>query len=344
VNLRSLSPRFWILGLALALVSVESLRTGPLGTAGFDALWNAFAPSKALSGVPAGTPELRDILLQLRAPRLLLGILAGADLALAGLILQTLFLNPLADAYVVGVSSGASLGAVSALCLGFQMGAWGINPVSGCAFAGAMLALLAVVALTQRGRHASSASLLLGGLCVGALAQSVSTLLLIRSGNEQLRSALGWLMGSLAYRDWADVRALLPASLLGIAGAWAMRDTLNLLAMGSASAHHLGIDVRGAHRRLVAIAALLASAAVSVCGLIGFIGLVVPNLLRLWSGPNHRSLIPLSLIGGALLLTLADVLNRRSFPAEELPVGILTGVLGALFLLGFMQRRAAPRP
>ena len=337
MNLRRSRFRIWILGLALGIVAFPSLQLGPAGYAELGAVFRALGEKLGLASEEASSKALGEILLQLRAPRLVLGWLAGADLAVAGLILQTLFLNPLADAYVVGVSAGASLGAVAAFCLGFGLGGWGLNPVSGSAFVGALLALLLVFALCNREQRSATPSLLLAGLCVSALTQSVSTLLLLRSENTPLRSALGWLMGSLAYRNWGDVQVLLPASLLGIGGAWMFRDALNLLAMGSASAHHLGLSIKRTRLLLVALAALLASAAVSVCGLIGFVGLVVPNLLRLWNGPNHRALLPLSALGGALLLTLADLLNRLCFPSEELPVGIVTGVLGGLFLLRFVR-------
>lgn len=332
--------------LLLPLCGAISLLVGASGfftpAAVFRALSNTFIPATT----ETASPELIQILLQLRMPRVALGMLAGANLALSGLILQTLFMNPLADSYLVGVSSGASLGAVVALYFGFHVGLWGINPVTLCALAGAIAAILVVYSISRKEGLLPTSALLLTGIAVGALAQAATTLVLLHSEGSQLRSTLAWLMGSLAYRDWTYVQTLLPASLLGIIAAWAMTHTLNLLAMGHTSAHHLGVRVEPAKTVLLAIAALLAASAVSVCGLIGFVGLVVPNLARLWVGPNHRLLLPVTVLGGALLLTVSDLLTRIVFSKQELPIGITTGLIGGVFLLRFLPKnpRTLPNP
>ena len=290
------------------------------------------------NGFTHSYPESAGILVQLRLPRIALAVLAGAHLALAGLIMQSLFGNPLADPYITGVSSGAALGAVSAFCLKWDSSLWGLNAVSLVAFSGAMGVAWIVYAMARKGSALSLSHLLLTGICVSALAQAATTFLLFSAENQQLRSALHWLFGSLAYRDWGYVRGLLAYSVIGFVFAFALHRHLDLLAMGEESAHHLGIRLGRTKTLLLMIASLLAASTVAACGIIGFVGLMIPHTMRALFGASHRILIPACAMGGALLLVLSDLGARVALSGQEIPIGMVTSVIGSLFFLILLLR------
>ncbi|MEK0445301.1 MAG: hypothetical protein RLZZ399_622 [Verrucomicrobiota bacterium] len=283
-------------------------------------------------------PASTGILLQLRLPRIVLAVLAGAHLALAGLIMQSLFGNPLADPYITGVSSGAALGAVIAFCLKWDSSLWGLNSVSFLAFSGAMGVACLVYAMARKGSALSLSHLLLTGICISALAQAVTTFLLFSAENQQLRSALHWLFGSLAYRDWGYVRGLLAYTVIGVISAFAFHWHLDLLAMGEEGAHHLGIRLGHTKTLLLMIASLLAASTVAACGIIGFVGLIIPHAMRALFGASHRILIPACVVGGALLLVLSDLVARVALSGQEIPIGMVTSVIGSLFFLILLLR------
>lgn len=276
-----------------------------------------------------------DVLRELRLPRVGLAAFTGAALALAGLLLQDLFRNPLVEPGLLGVSAGAGLAAVLALASGLG----GLWLLPGAAFAGALGTLALVLALGQRlGR--SSATLLLVGVAVNALAAALVQLLLSIGDAGLLRSASFWLMGSFAH---AEPGLLLPATLvLALAAAlgWRRAAALDLWQLGDAEAAHLGLDVARFRRETLLLASLLVALAVAQSGGVGFIGLLAPHMARRMGMALHRQLLPASLLLGALLAVAADLLARRLIAPLELPVGVLTALLGApAFLLLFLRGR-----
>jgi iron complex transport system permease protein len=296
----------------------------------------------ALSGPATPEDPAVLILLQLRLPRLLLSLLVGANLAVAGAIMQALFTNRLADPFVTGVSSGAALGAVSAAALGASAPWLGIHPPALFALAGAGLVTALVSSMTPRHEPAPLSALLLRGVAIGSIAQALTSLLLFRTDLFQMRAALAWLMGSFAYRDWSYVHLLWPYSLLGLLGTLRLAQPLNLLCFGEETAHHLGLPIRTARIQLLLLASLLAASSVATCGTIGFVGLVVPNLMRRFFGADHRTLLPACILGGALLTLWSDVASRFLHPGQETPVGVVTSLIGGLFFLLSLQKRGSP--
>jgi iron complex transport system permease protein len=277
----------------------------------------------------ASTPELDRaslVLWELRLPRVLLAAAAGANLALAGLLLQAIFRNPLAEPYLLGLSSGGALGAVVALAAGAASVTWP-------ALAGS-LAIAAIVMLLCRRRVAADLpSLLLFGVALGALAQAFTTAIILRFDPGALRSILFWLMGSFAGRGWAEVWMLLPAALGGGALVYALHRPLDLLALGGEGAHHLGVRVALLQTAGIALAAALAALTVAACGTIGFVGLMAPHMARRLIGTPHGVSVPGSMLVGAVLTVGADLAARTVLAGAELPVGVVTGALGCIFFL-----------
>ncbi len=296
----------------------------------------------ALTG--QGVPD-RDaiIVLDLRLPRLILGAMVGAALGLSGATMQGLFRNPLADPGIVGVSSGAALAAVfSIVMLGGLMPAlapevnrWTL-PIATFVGGLATTALLYAIA-TRRGMTAVT-TLMLAGIAVGALAAALTGYLVFRSNDLQLRTFTFWTLGSLAGATSAKIYAALPFVLAAGAAMPFLARGLNALALGESEAFQLGVNVQTIKRVATVASAALVGAAVSVAGVIGFIGLVVPHLVRLVAGPDHRLLLPASAIGGAALLIFADVFARIMVAPAELPIGILTATFGAPFFLWLLLR------
>lgn len=286
-------------------------------------------------GLPAGSPLGDDILWRLRLPRLGLAAFAGAALALAGLLLQDLFRNPLVEPGLLGVSAGAGLATVTAMVLG--LGGPLMLPLA--AFGGALSALVLVLTIGHRiGK--GSAPLLLVGVAVNSLAGALVQLLLSLGNNELLRSASFWLMGSFAQ---ADSMLLLPALLvLAVVAGWAVNHAaaLDVWQLGDAEAGHLGLDVSRFRLELLVLSSLLVALAVAQAGGIGFIGLLAPHMTRRLGLTTHREQLPSTLIMGALLAVLADALARGLIAPLELPVGVLTALLGApAFLLLFLREQ-----
>jgi iron complex transport system permease protein len=278
-------------------------------------------------------PVDRLILLNVRLSRVLLACCVGGGLASAGVVFQGILLNPLADPYTVGVSSGAALGASAAILAGLGgYTAWGLGLLPLAAFAGALLALGAVQLLASaRGTYGGSGTLILAGIVVSTtLSAGIS---LLKSLNEDsVSSIVFWIMGSFSGRGWWHVAFCAPYVLAGLLTAlWLGRD-LDLLVLGDDGARQLGVDAVRVRRVLLVAASVLTGACVAVSGVIGFVGLVVPHLLRMVLGPSHRRLLWTSFLGGAVLLVLADTLARTLLPqGEELPVGVVTALIGGPF-------------
>lgn len=329
---RSLST---MAGLALVLVgsAVLSLVTGPVDTALSDAV------SALVGGDGGGTQAV--ILMEIRLPRVLLAILVGSALALSGVVMQGFFQNPMADPYIVGVSSGAGLGATVAMGLGIDFWFFGLSGIGLMAFAGALIVTALVYMISLRGGQLPVTTVLLSGVALGALASSITSywMVAVRGDLFDTQRILFWLMGSLASRRWEHVHLAWPQILAGaLFLQWMARD-LNVLVQGEENALYLGIDVERSKRLLLVGASLVAAAAVSVSGIIGFVGLVVPHVMRLWIGPDHRWLLPASMLGGAVLLVNADLLARIVIEPAELPIGIITSVLGCPFFLYLLRKR-----
>lgn len=285
------------------------------------------------------TPGATDAIVRhIRLPRLTLAILVGAALAVAGVAMQGFFQNPMADPYIVGVSSGAALGATIGMV--FRIDFWfaGLSAIPILAFAGALGTTFLVYALSLRGGRVPVVLLLLIGVSVGALAAAVTSFLMI-VGDEDTRLILFWILGSLSSRRWDHVIMVLPYVVFGILAIRLYARDLNVLLLGEESARHTGVDVEQVKRVVLTAAALLAAAAVSACGIVGFVGLIVPHLIRLLTGPDHRRLIPLSALAGSLLMVLADLLARLLIAPSEMPIGIVTAVLGCPFFLFLIARR-----
>jgi iron complex transport system permease protein len=307
-------------------------------------LWDGLTDFLQLLGLASGeesTPGLEIVFWQLRLPRVLLAALVGASLAMAGAIMQGLFRNPLADPGLVGVSSGAAVGAVTVLVLGSVASvAWladeRVLPLA--AFLGALVTAAVVQSLSRSSGITSVATLLLAGIAVNALAGSLMGLGTFFSSDAQLRSLSFWMLGSLGAASWKTLLWTLPLCGVLLVGGMRYASTLNALALGEAEAGHLGVGVERMKRHLILLTAAGVGACVAFTGIIGFLGLVVPHLARLWLGPDHRTLLPASALLGAVLLVLADALARTLAAPAEIPIGILTSLFGSPFFLWMLLR------
>jgi iron complex transport system permease protein len=294
----------------------------------------------AESGV---SPSVESIVFDLRLPRLLGAMLVGAGLACAGTAFQAVLRNPMADPYIIGTAAGASLGAVAAIVLPLLVpalvlgagSAWlGLGLVQLLAFAGGLGTVLLVVAVARQGGSLPSVTLLLTGYAVSSLLAAGVALLMFASGRA-LAAIFAWLMGSLAAVGWTDLAVATPVVAGSFVLLYARWRRLNLLLLGDAAAAHLGLDVGREKLRLTILATLATSAVVAISGTIGFVGLVVPHLLRLAVGPDHRVLLPASALFGATLLVVADLGARL---AGGIPVGVVTAIVGAPFFLWLLRR------
>jgi iron complex transport system permease protein len=284
------------------------------------------------------------IVMEIRLPRLILGLVVGAALAVSGAVMQGLFRNPLADPGLVGVSAGAGLGAILAIVLGGLLpvalgdliGMW-LVPFA--AFLGGWGSTLILYQVSTRAGRTSVATMLLAGIALGALAGALSGILVYMANDQQLRDLTFWGMGSLAGATWAKLAVAAPLMIAGILAALFLARGLNALALGEAAAMHLGLPVQRVKRVAILSVAAATGAAVAASGGIGFVGIVVPHLLRLVSGPDHLRLLPnAALLGGAMLVA-ADVVARTVVAPAELPIGIVTAVIGGPFFLWILLRR-----
>ena len=277
------------------------------------------------------------ILFEIRLPRVALMALTGAALASAGTTYQGLFRNPLADPYLVGVASGAGLGATLVITFGLPTTGLGLMAVPLGAFLGGVAAVAVVVMIARVGRTTPVTTMLLAGVAVGSFASAVTTFWMLRSP-EGLRRAFNWLLGGYTGSGWEPVWIVLPYLILGLIGLQLNARALNVLQLDEEQARQLGINVERLKFILVGAATLMTAAAVAFGGLIGFVGLVVPHILRILGGPDHRRLIPLSALGGATFLILADLIARTVFAPQEIPVGIITALTGAPFFIFLLRR------
>ncbi|WP_443080641.1 FecCD family ABC transporter permease [Streptomyces sp. PTD5-9] len=288
---------------------------------------------------PTWTRARETIVLEVRAPRVLLGAVTGAGLAVVGTAMQALIRNPLAEPYLLGISSGASLGAVSVIVLG--AGAVGSVSLPVAAFAGALGALLVVYATARTGGRITSVRLVLSGVAIASVLTAMTDLLLLTGsrGNEA-RAVLAWTLGGLGGADWDALRLPSTALLLGIAVLLAQARNLNLLLAGEEAAGTMGLDVARFRARMFVLLSLVTGVLVAASGPIGFVGLMLPHTVRLLVGGDHRRVLPTAALGGAVFLIWADVAARTVAAPTELPVGVLTALCGGPFFLWLMRRDA----
>lgn len=328
-----------VLALALAGTAVLGLGVGSV----------AIAPAEVAAillgsvGVEAGTytPQQALVLLHIRLPRLLLGALAGAALGVSGAMMQGLFRNPLAEPGLVGISAGAGLAAVAFVVLGEGLGLPPLvqaHALALAAFAGALGTTWTVYRFATREGRTGVATLLLAGVALGALAGAATGLLLFLADDAQLRTVTFWSLGSLGGATWTILGGTAPFLLAAVLAAPRLARALDALLLGEAEAFHLGVRVERVKRQAVALAALGVGAAVAAAGVIGFVGLVVPHLVRLALGPSHRTLLPAAALLGATLLLGADLVARTVVAPAELPIGVVTALAGAPFFLWLLLR------
>ncbi len=284
----------------------------------------------------AGTPQQDAVLWNIRLPRVLLAALVGGGLALAGAVLQGVFRNPLADPSLVGVSSGAALGAIASIVAGFSL--FGIASLPVAAFGGGMLAMLAVYGFAQQGGRTEVVTLILAGIAVNAIAGAASGLFIFVANDVQLRTIIFWSLGSLGGATWRAFWSVAPLIGLGMLLLPRWGRQLNLLVLGEREARHLGVNTERLRFMLVTLAALVTGASVAVAGIIGFVGLVVPHIIRLVAGPDHRVVLPASILAGATLLLAADLAARTLVLPRELPLGVVTALAGGPFFLWLLHR------
>jgi iron complex transport system permease protein len=323
IRLLSILLFLLVAGLYLSLVK------GSVKTSFFD-LWNFLVHHDQ---------TYAQIFIYLRLSRALLAFLVGASLSLSGTILQGYFQNPMAGPFVVGVSSGASFGAVLALILGLNMSFWGFSLQNVFAFGSGFAIVSLVYVLSQKKGVFKVESLLLTGIAAGALASSLTSFLIFFK-SESFEQAVFWLLGSFHLADWNHIRIIFPTLVLCfLISHWLAKD-MNLLVMGDEIAQSLGCSVNRTRKTFLVISTLLASSSVSVSGIIGFVGLIVPHWVRLLTGPDHRYLFFSSSIMGGIFLMFCDLLARTILSGSELPIGIITAAVGAPFFIYLLNQRS----
>ncbi|WP_420864055.1 FecCD family ABC transporter permease [Streptomyces deccanensis] len=283
----------------------------------------------------ARVPE--SVLWNVRFPRIVLALLIGASLGCAGALMQGVFGNPLAEPSVIGVSLGAAVGAVATIAFGITfLGNW---TVSVFAFVAGLITVFVVYAMSRSGGRTEVVTLILTGIAVNAFAgATIGLFIFLAEDTAAVNQIAFWQLGSLAQSTWPKVLAVLPCAVIGLAVAPFYARKLDLLALGERPARHLGVDVERLRVVLILVVALLTAAAVSVSGVIGFVGLVVPHLLRMAAGPGHRFLIPGSALAGAVVLLAADLAARTIVQPAELPLGVLTALIGSPFFFWLLRR------
>jgi iron complex transport system permease protein len=327
--------------LALAAAILLSLSIGPTGVS-LAALPRVLVA--LVTGVSdSATAREQLVLVEIRMPRLLLGAFVGSALALSGAMMQGMFRNPLADPGLIGVSSGAALAAVATIAAGNGLAlplvrAFGPYLLPLAAFGGGMLATAVLVAVAARHGELSIGTLLLAGIALAALASSVTGLIAYASNDQELRDLTLWMLGSLSGANWPKAMAVAPFALALALVVPRLVRGLNGLVLGEAEAFHLGIDVDRMKRVVIVATAAATGAAVAVSGIVGFVGIIVPHLVRLLAGPDHRVVLPGSALLGATLVLLADVLARMLVRPAELPLGVVTALLGAPLFLHLVRR------
>lgn len=328
--------------LALGLAALLSLSIGSTGI-------TLTALPRVIGGLVAGHPDAATareqlVLMDIRLPRLLLGAFVGAALAVSGAMMQGMFRNPLADPGLIGVSSGAALAAVATIALGNSLAApwtktFGVYALPVSAFCGGFAATAILVLLVARQGQLATSTLLLAGIALGAFSTALTGLIAFASDDRELRDLTLWMLGSLSGASWPKVLAIAPFALIVGLALPSLTRALNGLLLGEAEAFHLGVDVERVKRLIALTTAAAVGAAVAVAGVVGFVGIVVPHLVRLMAGPDHRVVLPMSALLGATLVLAADVVARMALRPAELPLGVVMAIIGAPIFLHMVVRR-----
>ena len=328
----------FVIAVALLLsLAVFSLVSGAVSISSFGILqWLIGLEATSLNATE------RTILWQLRLPRVITACLVGGSLGIAGVGFQSLFRNPLADPYVIGASSGAGLGVALAVVLSFQASLMGLSGVALSAMVGSWLAVSIVFAIGSVGRGSSVLTLLLAGVAVSSMINAIASLVMYMN-DDSVVVILAWLMGSLAGNDWSVVAATALSSFLGFFLLWSMSRPMDVFLLGDVASESLGMDLFR-FRLLIVIGSSIATAAAVACaGIIGFVGLIAPHIARRLVGPRHARLLPMSACAGAAIMMVADLVARTIVAPAELPVGILTALLGSPFFLVLLKSRGEAR-
>lgn len=338
------SPVIVVTALCVVLLVMATV-AATIGAAGIP-LPRLLAAAGFVAGDGAMIDRDRLVLWSIRLPRIAMACMIGAMLAAAGTIMQGLFRNPLAEPGLVGVSAGAALAAASTIVLGDRIlaGTGIVLPFAAlpiAAFLGALVTTAILYRFATREGRTSIATLLLAGLAIGALAQAAIGLLIFLADDRQLRDITFWTLGSLSGSTWGKASAIAPFLLVLLLALPFIVNGLDLMVLGEAEAFHMGVAVERLKRAAIVLTAAAAGAAVAFAGIIGFVGIVVPHLLRLALGPGHRVLLPASLCFGAILLLAADTVARVLVAPAELPIGIVTAAIGAPFFLVLLMRQRA---
>lgn len=272
------------------------------------------------------------IVSNIRLPRIILSAAIGAGLSIVGCVFQAIFKNPMADPYVLGISSGSALGASIAIVMGFEMTILGIGAITTFAFAGALLTTFTVYSIAKVGAKLPTNTLLLAGVSVSFLLSSIISLIMIFN-RDQVEQIVFWTMGSVSSANWKQVFSLLPFVLIGCVLIYVFSRDLNLMLTGDETATNLGIEVDKVKKIVLIISSIIIAACVSVSGIIGFVGLIIPHMIRILVGPDHRILLPFTTLGGAIFMIISDTLARTLVPPAEIPVGAITSIFGAPYFI-----------
>jgi iron complex transport system permease protein len=338
-GIRALGARVGLLGglsVALLVALVVAAGHGQLDIPASEVLGSVLHKLGVDVGPVPSHPQGENTLWQVRFPRVVMAALAGACLATAGALMQGVFGNPLAEPGVVGVSAGAAVLAATAIVFSWTFaGTW---TVALCAFVGGLVTTTLVYVMSRDGGRTEVVTLVLTGIAVNAVASAGLAFLMFLGDTQAREEIVFWQLGSLNGSRWEYVGVVAPMAAVGLVAAFLLAPRLDLLALGDRAARHVGVDVERLRMRVIVVVALLTAAAVAFCGIISFIGLVVPHLIRLLAGPGHRLLVPASALGGAVLLVLADLWARTLVAYADLPIGMLTALVGGPFFFWLIRR------
>ncbi|KQQ92350.1 heme ABC transporter permease [Leifsonia sp. Leaf325] len=324
-------------GLAVTLIGVMLLAacSGQLPIAPGE-VWNSLLRGLGVDLPAAAVPTTDAALWSIRFPRIMMAVVIGAALAAAGTLMQAVFANPLAEPGVVGVSSGAALGAAASIVFGWAfLGEW---TIAVAAFAAGLVTTLFVYLSSRSGGKTEVVTLVLTGIAVNAFAGAALALLMFLGDAGSREQIVFWQLGSLNGSRWQQFAVVAPLVVAGLVVAFLLARTLDLFSLGERGARHLGVNVEGVRIVVVVVVAVLVCAAVAFAGIIAFVGLVVPHLMRMIIGPAHRGLLAASVLGGAVLLLAADLVARTAVPMADLPIGLLTSLIGGPFFFWLLRR------
>lgn len=325
-------------GLALAVVAASAVGSADISFADSARILASRVPGlKAFIAMEEIKPTHLAILLKIRLPRIFLSALVGAALSVAGVSYQGIFKNPMADPFVLGISSGAALGATLVIVTKVNLSLFGLSSISIGAFAGALLAAYTVYNVGRIGNRTPVVTLLLAGIAINYFLSSMISLVMSLN-RDQMESIVFWTMGSVSTATWLQIMVAMVPILAGAVYLLTCARDLNALAMGEESAKGIGVDTEKAKKQILVVASVVTAAAVSVSGIIGFVGLVIPHIVRIISGPDHRTLLPFSILSGAIFLVVSDTLARTLVMPAELPIGIITSIFGAPYFLYLLYR------